>query len=248
MFRPLCFAMCLCASNACAHDFWIASPERVLPPDEPFAPVVWIGDDLLGDQHLWQPLAYAQAFWISPTTVQALHAKVPPNRSATLDAQGLGMHILAVQSFNRRLRYDTLSEFHEFLSEIGRGDVSGSAVEPVEETYRRLSKTLVFFDERVGADRQIGLDSEWVLEPEGYRLFQAAHPVPDQLATVSCRATDGDLWQIEARTDSEGRIPVDLPTSSQCLASTVFLSTPTQAGTWHTDWVSHYHVTAPRSG
>ena len=238
-------------SSAQAHEFWIRSPEPLLDPDETLTPEVWIGEDLDGQKYTFQPRAYEIARWIGPEIERSLQDQLLTHKDAPLKALSDGLHILAVTSFDQRLTYNKEENFLKFVREIGAEQIL-DGVDPlldqdgkIRETYRRLSKTLVYFGTLSGTDRRVGLDHEWVQTETGFQLFSAHAGTAHQPAALFCRTPDGTLVTDRLLTDANGHMHVTPPKASECILNTVFLFPPTANSPWHSDWASTFFWTSP---
>lgn len=186
------------------------------------------------------------ALWVGPKQARELNRDHPSGSIPSLEAMGDGLHVLAVASLPQLLVYESEAEFREFADEIrAQGVLADASVTGtdgrVRESYRRFSKTLVFFGEKRGEDKRVGLAHEWVKSGDKFTLFSEGDPVTDQPVTLFCRTNHSGHQHIREhrlRTDDQGSVAPALPLSSACLVNAVFLEPGAAEGQWKSDWVS----------
>ncbi len=248
MFRRVWLAVwCVVLGQALqAHEFWMMPNQFKISPPDTLNVTVMIGEGFDGTSFAFQPRAFAKAIWAGPDVAMELHTRSLADGAVALRPLGSGLHILAVESFAQRHVYPTVDAFAAFLKETGQAarlEETGfipPASGPVNERYRRLSKTLVHIEGASGQDRRVGLPREWVKQGDGFVLYDDGEVRSDQPAFVFCR-DDVSPYAVTVQrrqTDQDGRINPVLAPSSQCLISTVFTANSSTDGTYQSDWVS----------
>lgn len=238
--------LCVTASHALAHEFWIEPQDFILPAGGAFKPQVRVGEHLDGRAFAFAARGYETALWVGPDQTRVRVGDDLEGPSAHLRAMGKGLHVLAVASFPQQLVYESEAEFRDFVTEIdAESTVIGGAVTTpdgrLHESYRRFSKTLVHFGEKTGVDTRIGLAREWVKTGNSFTLFRDSAPVPSQPVTLFCRLKHPGhhhIKELKMMTDTQGTITPILPPASTCLINTVFLDPTATIGHWKSDWVS----------
>ena len=229
-----------------AHEFWIEPSDLMPAQGDELHVQVHVGERFQGALFPFHPRAYEAAYWVGPETVQPLHTQPLAQGDLTLSAQGDGLHILAVASFGRTLTYTSLKEFEAFAAEIGASAALADVPPQTEhdgtlqETYRRFSKTLVYFGSRTGADKRLGLEYEWVQSDEVITLFSPHGRVPHHPVDLFCRHPNGQVSQQRLQTASGGQVAPDEAAAKRCLINAVFLTPAKSSKRWSSDWVSMF--------
>lgn len=251
MFRLVAALLWLVSSSVSlwAHEFWIEPRFEKGPNGPMLRPVVKIGEMLDGVQYRFEPRAFARALWVGPEKAEDLSNQPLANGPLTLDPQGDGLHVLAVESFPNRHVYVSEDDFKEHLATIGQADTSVaklarlSADGRVIESYRRFSKTLIPIGQPRGVDQRVGLDSEWVQEGSGFRLYSGDVAVEQHPVSLICRATDApSASSALLHTDADGLVRLDQNGDARCVLNAVIMSIEPD-GSLSSDWVSVYFGT-----
>lgn len=236
------------AGTAFAHEFWIEPKGLLIPEGGKMEAVLMIGEHPEGQEYAFQPQAYAQAIWAGPNGQIELSRLPLSAPEPSFNAVVPGLHSLSVATYPQKLTYASMDELRKFLAESGQKGLISSGVYNVpadgkiRETYRRYSKTLVHFAKRVGKDRRVGLQREWVWEDDVFRLYKRGRPHPGQKTTVSCSIGPFPVTatRIVLHTDKSGAINPILPPKGRCLINTIIVDYDSQADQWRSDWVSLY--------
>ena len=243
-----------------AHELWLEPLDYQVAPDGQLKARIINGENFSGTALPYLPRRF-QHFVVS---VGDRNVQVPgrPGDAPGLNmsARNEGLHVVAYQSTPQTISYQTWAKFQKFVDHKDFGDVRtlhdarGLPEEGFKEAYIRYSKTLIGVGEAAGADKRMGLETEFVALTNPYtddlsggmrvQLFYGSEVRANEQVEVFAKAPDGDVTVTLYRTDGNGiaTIPVSAGRSYQLDA--VVLREPDAAmasdtgAVWETLWAN----------
>jgi len=171
-----------------------------------------------------------------------------------------GLMILAHEAAPSTLSYREWAKFIKFVEHkdfkdaVPTHEARGWAKENFKETYTRHSKSLIAVGHGEGADRALGLETEFVALENPYlpefdgtmdvALTYNGVPRPDAQIEVYARSADDTVTVTITRTDDQGHAAIPLEAGFEYLIDAVVLRPVTGATTvedgpvWETLWAS----------
>ena len=246
--RILILLLCLIASPALAHDFWIEPVGETL--SQPVSLRIRIGPAYTPeDEYPYNPLHIVKFWRIGPDGAETRFAGFTGQRPAgSFTPKQPGYYTVGYQSAATQITLEA-EKFEAYLQEEGLLNVlewrksKGESAAPGKEEFARNAKTLIRVgDAQVGFNRTLGMPLELVLRsdprkagPLTFELVRNDKPAANvRVAAYSAAKAK----PIEARTDLQGKVTLDLPTPGIWLVKSVNAERTTGNSDWRSDWAS----------
>ncbi|MCX7565407.1 DUF4198 domain-containing protein [Sulfitobacter sp. F26169L] len=246
---------------ASAHEFWIEPPEYQVEKGAPFVADLRNGQIFEGTRQSFfadRNTRFDVIMGDSGAPVTGRMGDRPAIR-LTAPAQD-GLMIIAHEAAPSIVVYKEWAKFLKFAEHKDFDDVEaihtarGWAKENFKETYTRHSKSLVAVGDGRGADRALGMVTEFVALDNPYApdLGETLHvlllynnaPRPDAQIEIYARDSNDEVKVTITRTDQEGRASIAVTAGIEYLLDAVVLrevdgATSEKDGpVWETLWAS----------
>jgi hypothetical protein len=235
---------------AAAHEFWI-DPVKFTPKPGATVPIVFrIGSDFKGDTYPYVR-GLDRRFTVTDArgerTIKTLDGDDP---AAEVKFTQAGLAIVAHQRAAEEVVFETFAKFEENLVYEGLEPIievhrkAGKPMTGIREAYARCAKALISVGAVAGNDRAIGMPLELIAEKNPYALA-VGEALPVRLLRDG-RAAAGILVKSFnrddpasprlARTDTDGRVVIDVTRRGEYLISAVHMTEPKSGD--KVDWSS----------
>ncbi len=223
-----------------AHEFWIEPDVAQIGVGDGFSATLRVGQDLAGSTYSYIPARFERFTITANGATKPVESRVGDNPALQMEADQLGLHIIAYQSKFETLTYSSAEKFQQFLDYEGLDWVQdaherrGLPSENFKENYTRFAKALVqvgpYSFNSSSNDRAVGLPIELValqspFEPNRnqieVRLLRSGNALADiQVATFQ-RNVDGTVSRRLTRTNGEGIAEIEIIGDGFVLVSAV---------------------------
>lgn len=167
-----------------------------------------------------------------------------------------GLMVVIHETAPQSLTYESWDKFQQFADHKGFADIQarhaarGLPESGFDESYTRHAKALIGIGSAQGADRPVGLKTEFVALTNPYtddlsngvavQLFDGGLPRTDAQVEVFERSPDGTVSVSIRRTDGEGRTRIPVRAGHEYLLDAVILrASPAEADdVWQTLWAA----------
>jgi uncharacterized GH25 family protein len=244
----------LAAAAVSAHDFWIEPSSFRVEKGARLDVALRVGEGYRGDPVARNPDKIRRFVLVGPAGEQALAGEAGQDPAGQAVIAGPGLFVIGYHSHPSSITLEA-PKFEAYLKEEGLERVSalraarGEGAQPGREIYSRCAKALVASGrtEKASADRRLGLPLELVPEanpyegrggPTAVRLLFRDQPLEGAL--VVALPKDAPEKKVEARTDSSGRVVLELGAGRTWLVKTVHMvEAPSGSGAdWESLWAS----------
>ena len=261
--RPIILAgaICLHASFVLAHEFWIEPTEFQAKNDAPVVANLMNGQLFSGSKQTFFATSNTRLDVVMGGKVAPIVGRMGDRPAIQLPAPMQdGLMILAHEAAPSTLSYREWAKFIKFVEHKDFGhavpthEARGWAKENFKETYTRHSKSLIAVGHGEGADRELGLATEFVALENPYlpefdgtmdvALTYNGAPRKDAQIEVYARDADDTVTVTLTRTDDQGRAEIPLQAGFEYMLDAVVLrpvegATTVEAGpVWETLWAS----------
>lgn len=249
------------APFAFAHEFWIEPLEFQVQNDAPFAANLLNGQLFKGTRQSFFEKSNSRFEVVMGNNTAPVTGRMGDRPAIQLPPPGQdGLMILAHEAAPSSLTYSEWAKFMKFVDHkdfsdaVATHEARGWPKENFKETYTRHSKSLVAVGDGAGADRALGLATEFVALENPYdRGFDGSLDIellyngaPRADAQIEIYARDGEdvVTVTLARTDDQGRATIPVDEGFEYLLDAVVLrpvagATTVDAGpVWETLWAS----------
>ena len=218
------------------------------------------GEDFAGVTMPYLPRGIVNAMQFFGDDRSSITGRPGDTPALQMDPMGDGLAILAYQSGDATLDYESWDKFQSFVDHKDLGDLRAQhdarALPDAgfTEIYARFAKSLVGVGSATGADRRVGLETELVLLANPYtddltqgtavQLFYRENPRADAQIEVFAKAPDGQVETSYIRTDAEGIAQFDVIAGHEYMLDAVLIREPsaikqTDTGAvWETLWAN----------
>jgi len=244
----------LAGAAVSAHDFWIEPSAYRVAKGSHLDVALRVGEGYRGDPVERNPAKIRRFVLVGPAGEQALAGDAGQDPAGNAEIRGQGLFVIGYQSHPSSITLEA-PKFEAYLREEGLERVialraeRGQSALPGREIYSRCAKALVASGsaETGQSDRKLGLPLELVAEASPYRggggptavrlLFRER---PLEGALVVALPKDAPEQKLEARTDSSGRVVLELGAGRTWLVKAVHMvAAPAGSGAdWESLWAS----------
>ena len=251
------FLLSLVAAPVGAHELWIEPLEARIEPKGRITADLVNGEAFKGLRLPYLPRDIRRLTVHLGDRMAEVTGRIGDSPAIEVPALGQGLHVLAYESVPRTVQYRDFAKFESFAAHKDLGDVAamtaarGLATGPLTEVYSRFSKALVVVGLGQGADRRLGMETEFVaLDPprSGQPLRLQLHGPDGPRSGVQVelfdRAPGSDVEVSRLRTDAEGIVTLTPVAGHVYMADAVILRVPDATlaaetdATWETLWAN----------
>lgn len=251
-----CLLFAWLATPLFAHEFWIAPEKYQLAPGEPLIAQFKNGENFKGINLGFFDRRSERFEWVIGDKTEPLSPRQGNIPVLDMAVPGEGLMVIAHETTASKITYKTWDEFQAFADHKDFPDIRarhlarGLPEDGFAESYTRHVKALVGIGSAEGADRALGLETEFVALANPYtdplsdglpvQLFYQGAPRVDAQIEIFDRAKDGSVSVTLIRTDAEGRATVPVQSGHTYLLDAVALRpSPDDADTvWDTLWAA----------
>ena len=244
----------ICASNAHAHEFWLAPSSYTPSTDTRIAIRHTYGQHFKGDElpfvTEWHP-RYIVLDQGRERKVRGFEGDLPAVR---IKFDKPGLKVFGYFGAHEPHTFETRADFDKYAQKIGYEALArqhgtlGKPATGIVESYARNTKLLLGVGDATGTDRALGLPFELVAEQNPYTLSPGANlPVrlllngkPSAGMTITTFSAADPKNPTQTVTDAEGRAAISLPSRGAYLLNTVhmFDPAPDRKADWESLWAS----------
>lgn len=243
---------------AVAHEFWIEPKSYVLAETDSLNADLRNGQFFAGPTIPYISGIIARFEVVTGDGVLPVEGRLGDRPAVKEMALPPGLAIVVYESTDSRLNYDSWEKFKAFVEHKDlKGTLAahrdrGLPKSNFDENYRRFSKALVAVGDGRGADRRVGLLTEFVAGANPYtgdvaagmpvQLFYGEAPRAEAQIELFERAPDGAVAIATYRTDADGRAVLPVKPGHTYLADAVAIrpldGSQGNGAVWHTDWAA----------
>ena len=224
---------------ASAHEFWIEPEKFQVESGAPLVADLRNGQNFSGSSMGYFTKRIARFELIQGADITAVEGRMGDVPALQTTAPGDGLLVILHQTAPTRLTYATWDKFQAFADHKDFPDIHarhqarGLPEEGFSEIYTRFVKALVAVGSGAGADKNQGMETEFVALANPYtddlaqglpvQLFYKGLPRGDAQVEVFERDADGLVKIILLRTDAEGRTRIPVAPGHSYLLDAVVL-------------------------
>lgn len=252
----MCLLFAGLATPLFAHEFWIAPEKYQLSQGDTLIAQFKNGENFKGINLGFFERRSERFEWIIGDRTEPLSPRQGNIPVLDMVVPEDGLMVIAHETTASKITYRTWDEFQAFADHKDFPDIRerhvarGLPEDGFVESYTRHAKALVGLGSATGADRALGLETEFVALANPYaapmsetfpvQLFYQGQPRADAQIEIFDRATDGTVTVTLARTDSEGRASIPIQAGHEYLLDAVVLrESPEGSDTaWDTLWAA----------
>lgn len=249
------------APMASAHEFWIEPLEFQVENDDPITADLRNGQLFSGTAQSFSERNNLRLDVIMGDDVSPISGRLGDRPAIQLPAPGRdGLMILAHEAASSSLTYNEWPKFLKFVEHkdfkdaVATHEARGWDKEKFKEVYTRHSKSLVGVGDSSGADRALGLATEFVAQDNPYlpdfdgvmdvTLLYDGAPRADAQIEIYTRDSSDAVEVTITRTDTEGHAAIPVEAGMEYMLDAVVLrpvagaTTAADGPVWETLWAS----------
>ncbi len=240
--RKLALIFGLLAAPVSAHEFWIEPLAYQVETDGNIAAHIVNGQNFEGTNLPFVPQRFAHFVTFAGGRSGNVEGRVGDLPALQMDASQDGLHVFAYQARNATVDYATWEKFETFVTHkdlpLTRADHDARDLPETDfiEVYSRYSKSLVGVGSAAGADRRVGLETEFVALTNPYtdsladgmkvQLFYRTDVRADEQVEVFEKAPSGEVLISLYRTDAQGIATIPVKSGHSYMVDAVVLRDP----------------------
>jgi uncharacterized GH25 family protein len=252
-------SLLITTSTALGHEFWLAPANYQVPKNDNIVASLRGGQKFVGGPFSFLPQRFVRFDLVQGDSVVPVEGRIGDRPAVNMAPPGDGLWVLVHETTDNKLTWDEWEKFAAFVNHKKLGNAlqehadRGLPETGFRESYRRFIKSLVAVGNGAGADREVGLRTEFVAlaNPytddisDGFPVQVLFEGIPRVNAQIEIFAKDeaGEVAISTVQTDDEGRamIPV-LPGREYLLDAVILLpleSTDTENDpVWESLWAA----------
>jgi len=247
----------LAFSSASAHEFWINPQNYQGDSGSKIIASFHNGENFDGSNLAFFDRSSTRLQVLVGNKITDLTPRNGDRPAIDIDPVGDGLIVLAHETTPSSLTYKTWEKFDKFAKHkdfkdiLSKHQARGLPPENFRESYTRHAKALIAVGTGLGADRALGLETEFVARTnpyvEGYsnemqvQLFYKGTPRADAQVEVFEKSSDGTVTVTLQRTDAQGEAVIQTKPNHSYLLDAVVLRAPEQDSdgiAWETLWAA----------
>lgn len=248
----------IAGKGALAHEFWIDPNPFIIAEGAPAIADLRVGEDYRGAPQPYLTQSFTRFDIVQGNVPRPVTGRLGNIPAMRVDGLGAGLAVVVHETAGQDLTWTGWDRFLAFAQHKDLGDVTamqaarGLDQEDVTEVYIRYAKSLLAVGDGAGADRRMGLRTEFVALTNPYRddpaqgfaaqLWLDDAPRADVQVEVFAKAPDGAVMVGLARTDAAGIVRLPVVAGMRYMLDAVVLEpvAPVQAGDpeWRTLWAN----------
>lgn len=242
---------------AFAHEMWIAPFKYQLPAGKNIRADLRNGENFNGNQLAYFSRTSKRIEVAGPTGRSALTPRDGDRPAFDVNVSTPGLHVLAYESTPSRITYKEAAKWEKFVEHKDLGEVAaqhgarGLPAEGFKEGYSRHAKALVASGSGAGADRELGLETEFVALINPYdaaysgqmslKLLYKGVLRPNAQVEVFEQSGDDNVRVFMTRTNADGIASIRTKPGHSYLLDAVVLRVPESGDArvaWETLWAA----------
>ena len=223
-----------------AHEFWIDPVEYQVESGAPLVADLRNGQEFRGVSLGYFDRNFARFDLIGPDGTLPATGRMGDVPALDMVAGAPGLWVVVHETMPSTLTYKDWDKFQAFADHKDFPDIAarhaarGLPDTGFKESYTRLAKSLIAVGHGRGADRVMGLETEFValnnpyaggIESMTLQLLYRDAPRADAQVELFDRAPDGSVAITLHRTDAEGRVSLPVRSGHSYLVDAVVLRT-----------------------
>ena len=248
------------AVPASAHEFWIGPVDYQPKNDQQIVANIINGENFKGAPQVYIPQRFELFKLIRQNQTVPVKARIGDNPALNQQNLGDGLHIAVYQSVLNSLTYRSFEKFKKFADHKGFVNIEQRhrsrrlGESNFREIYTRMSKSLIGVGSGTGADRRIGLETEFVALDNPYtlmvdhglraQLFYGEAVRPHAQIELFEKAIDGKVVVTIHQTDDAGIVHLNVKPGHVYMVDAVVLREPdaelvkSKQAAWETLWAN----------
>lgn len=206
---------------ASAHEFWISPVNYAIKPGEQAQAHLRVGQGFIGPAYSYQTRQFERFEVLQGDAVLGVEGRLGDVPAMDMGGLSEGLAVIVHETTDNSLSYSEWAKFEKFVTHKAMDGVledhiaRGIPQTGFEEDYRRFAKSLVAVGSGVGADREVGLQTEIVALNNPY-----TETLSEMAVKVLLNGAPRGNAQVELFVrDTEGEIDVQLyETNAQGIA------------------------------
>ncbi|MEM6310205.1 MAG: DUF4198 domain-containing protein [Pseudomonadota bacterium] len=242
---------------AAAHEMWIAPFKYQLPAGKNIRADLRNGENFNGNQLAYFSRTSKRIEVAGPAGRADLAPRDGDRPAFDIDVNTPGLHVLAYESTPARITYKEAAKWAKFVKHKDLGEVAaqhsarGLPAQGFKEGYTRHAKALVASGSGMGADRELGLETEFVALTNPYdgaysgqmslKLLYKGKLRPNAQVEVFEQSDDNRVRVFMTRTNANGVASIRTKPGHSYLVDAVVLRVPESGDTrvaWETLWAA----------
>lgn len=258
--RRLALVFALFTSPVAAHELWIEPTDYQADADTIVTANVVNGENFSGVKLAYIPAQFNRFVAVNAGNFSNIEGRVGDRPAMQLQPLGDGLHVIAYLSNVSTIAYEFWDKFQGFVDHKDLGDAlaehrrRGLEEDGFSEAYTRYSKSLIGIGTGAGADRRLGLLTEFVAldnpydgtNPESIRLqlHYGQELRSNEQVEVFEKAPDGTVLVTLYQTDDTGVATINVKPGHEYMADSVVLREPSEelaertGAVWETLWAN----------
>lgn len=246
----------ICASVATAHEFWIDPQAFQVAQGDQITAHLKNGQEFKGISLAYFDRNIARFDVVAGDAVEPVQGRMGDSPALNIAAPEAGLVVVVHETTPSFVTYKEWAKFaafaaHKDFSDIkARHDANGFGDVPFKERYTRHVKALIAVGDGAGADREMGLKTEFIALSNPYapdfdgsmrvQLLYQGMPRADAQVEVFERAPDGTVRISLHRTNVDGIAAIPVSPGHDYLFDGVVLATAddSEDAVWDTFWAA----------
>ena len=252
------------ASGATAHEFWIEAETYQVPSGGQIVANLKNGQNLEGTTLSYLPRNFTRFDLVDGDEVIAVEGRLGDRPALNMPGPDDGLIVAVHETTPAYVNYTEWEKFAAFAAHKDFADIAarhaanGFPDAPFKERYTRHAKALIAVGDGAGADREVGLKTEFVALSNPYepgfdnvmrvQVLLRGAPRPDAQVEVFDRPGEGDVQVTLHRTDANGIAAIPVTPGHDYLFDAVVLEpiAGDETAVWDTYWAAlTFDVPAP---
>ncbi|GGX62469.1 hypothetical protein GCM10007385_34500 [Tateyamaria omphalii] len=257
LFRLLTLLWCaILTTSATAHEFWIEPEQYQVPSSGQIVARLKNGEAFEGVNLAYFERRIARFDVVVGDTIRPVEARMGDNPALDVPAPVGGLVVVVHETTSSSLTYKEWAKFQKFADHKDFADIeaqhaaNGFPAPPFKERYTRHAKALIAVGEGAGADRALGLKTEFIALTNPYAAdFDGTMQVQvtldgairaDAQVEVFDRAPDDSVTITLHRTDADGIAAIPVTPGHEYLFDAVSIApiTDSDDAVWDTYWAA----------
>ncbi len=222
-----------------AHELWIAPERYQVEPGGKIQAHIRVGNRLVGPPNSYLPDNFTRFEIVMGDKSFPVKGRLGDVPILQMTAPREGLAVAVYQSTKSNVHYLKWEKFAKFAKRKGfpetleQHKARGLPDKEFFEAYRRFAKSLIAIGHGRGADRELGMETEFVAEANPYlddlsggfpvRLLYQGKPRADAQIEIFARDPDGEVTLTKTSTGADGRAKIPVQPGHEYLLDAVVM-------------------------